>query len=392
MRSIILILFFFPYLLHSQTNIDGNQFFSKTVPPQVSIGTAAKVGKFPRVGKMQVRTETSDFDFEKQQYTFRIAPTPAKKRKAQIALYQHLRAAPNEEQAEAYSQEILTAHTDWLSLYLIAEELEIVARLDSVLGDEQRIYDKLAGTYDFDFQKLVQLQKDKSETRLSKIELELERQRIAEKNGLETSNFVFDNFMKLDAIPQLIHSATPIATSTGLSYEQELLAKEIALEKTKNREYFDFAEIEYGGPHDDLVRERISVGLAFKLPNMGNQKLKIQKLQVKQAEQQRKAAYVSQEKQANVAELIQSLQAALELYQQTQAVFAEERTNLQSISEQVVKQEGFDPLLLLSIEERHLKNELELLKQKEDILSDYLKYLARSGRLYNGERGNWLQR
>lgn len=391
MRSIILILFFCPYLLHSQTVFDTNQFFSKRTYPLLPVGNTHNFIKFPRIEKMQVRTETNDFDFEKQQYVFRIAPTTARKRKAQMALYQHLLAAPNEEVQEAYSQEVFNNHKDWLSLYLISEELEIVARLDSVFRDQQRVYDKLAGSYDFDFQKLVRLQTDKSEVRLNKIELELERQLIVEKQKLETSVLVFDDFVELNAISQRIHSIQT-TTNTVVSYEQELLAKEIALEKIKTRQYFDFAEIEYAGPHEDLWKERVSIGLAFNLPNAGSQKLKLQELRIKQVAQQREEAYDSKEKQANVEELAQSLQMALEFYAQTQAIFMEERANLQNISEQVVKKEGFDPLLLLSIEERHLKNELELLKQKEDVLSDYLKYLARSGRLYNRERGNWLEK
>lgn len=388
----ILILFFFPYLLAAQTNTEAAQFFSTALnTPQVSIGTATKVSNFPRVEKMQVRTETNDFDFSKQRYTFRIAPTTIRKRKAQMALYQHLQTPPNEEQQKVYAQEVLDAHTDWLSLYLITEELKIATRLDSILSDQQQVYDKMSASYDFDFQKLVKLQTDKSDLRLSTIELALKQELIEEKYQLETNTFTFTNFVKLATIEQLIATKEGTITSTVPSYEQELLAKEIALEAAEHREFFDFVQVRYAGPHDDFLKERVSVGLAFKLPNAGSQKLKLEELRIKQVEQQREENYDSQEKQKSITELIQSLKKDMVLYQKTENVLEEERENLQKISAQVIKKEGFDPLLLLSIEERQLKNELKLLKQKEDILSDYLKYLARSGRLYNMEQGNWLE-
>ena len=84
MRWVIIILLL-PSLVYSQNEVNGNAFLKRgldvfTIQSSVQNYRSVKV---PLVNEMDFRTESRDFDVERQEYTFRLKPSSPKKIKAQ---------------------------------------------------------------------------------------------------------------------------------------------------------------------------------------------------------------------------------------------------------------------------------------------------------------------
>ena len=150
MRLIIFCLFI-PSICLSQQNINAEQFFKLGLSSleQVEKPSGGKVN-FPWIDQYEFRTETQDFDMNEQEYMIRVSPSTGKIRKAQKALYDELRNAPDVEGQEIYCDLVLSLHIDWLSLYILYEHKKIMDELVLILQDKQAIYEKMAGTYEFD--------------------------------------------------------------------------------------------------------------------------------------------------------------------------------------------------------------------------------------------------
>ncbi|MEM1318980.1 MAG: hypothetical protein AAGG75_01925 [Bacteroidota bacterium] len=378
MRWLSFVLLAFPICTLAQSPVTAEVFFAQCMEGYE--GEPAPIEErisLPWVETYDLRTETRDFDFGQQEYTFRMQPSSGKKRRAQRALSDQLLQLPEAEGREAYCDRLLEAHIDWGSLFFIEQQLQFYQALDTLYLQQERLLLQTLGTNDLDADDWFKLRIKRSEVAIAQQELLLERQLIADQNDLPNSIFDFSNFINTNQIQAQVQEATAAAPPIDpqLAYEKELAQKEIDLEQAEAKQYLDFAQLRYVGPHDDPFRERFSVGLAFRIPNSGNRKIKIQELRLKQGEleQQQKwdqRAYDHRLKRLRL-EVLSQIQALL-FYRQT---IAEEANYLNQLQSTFTQNDGLQPRLLLDIEERSLLNQIEGSKMQEDIFFDYLKYL-----------------
>lgn len=385
-----------PFVCLSQQTITAEQFFSLGLSNFESIeNTAGKRVSFPWIDRYELRTETSDFDFDKQEYTFRVSPSTAKIRSAQKAYYEAMRNAPDFEGQEIYCDLVLSLHIDWLSLFILQENQSILDDLAVILNDKQTIYERMAGTYEFDPEKLVKLQTEKSDIQISLNQLELERDYLLNHYDLQDQELDFGDFITVEAMSTWLANNLLSLNASGMTdqetaYKKQLLLKEMELESSENKRLIDFVQLKYNGPHSDALQERVSIGLGFQLSKSGSQKLKMQELQIEQEELNRKSERNMQENQEKLSTLENKLQSDIQAFFHFQKIMEEERAQLQKLSGQIAQKEGSSPLFLLDIEERHLAMKLKSLNQKEDLLRDYLRYLQQSDKMCQSEFVNYL--
>lgn len=385
-----------PFVCLSQQTITAEQFFSLGLSNFEPIEkTAGERVNFPWIDRYELRTETSDFDFDKQEYTFRVSPSTAKIRSAQKAYYEAMRNAPDFEGQEIYCDLVLSLHIDWLSLFILQENQSILDDLAVILNDKQTIYERMAGTYEFDPEKLVKLQTEKSDIQISLNQLELERDYLLNHYDLQDQELDFGDFITVEAMSTWLANNLLSLNESGMAdqetaYKKQLLLKEMELESSENKRLIDFVQLKYNGPHSDALQERVSIGLGFQLSKSGSQKLKMQELQIEQEELNRKSERNMQENQEKLSTLENKLQSDIQAFFHFQKIMEEERAQLQKLSGQIAQKEGSSPLFLLDIEERHLAMKLKSLNQKEDLLRDYLRYLQQSDKMCQSEFVNYL--
>ncbi len=386
MRLIIFCLFL-PCICFSQQTINATQFFDNGLAGFVQAEkTTGKKVNFPWIDQYELRTETRDFDLGKQEYTLRVSPSSGKIRKAQKAFYEELINAPDFDAQEIFCDLALVLQDDWLSLFILNENQSVMDELVVILKDKQTIYERMMGTYEFNPQKLLRLQTEKSDLEITLNEIKLEKDFLLNKYGIEGQEIDFGDFATVESISEylannVLSQNQSTITDVEVEYKKQLLLKEMELESSEEKRLIDFAQIKYTGPHDDLIQERISIGMGIQFSNSGNTKLKMQELKLQQEELERESERDIQKIQTRSVAFENKLQRDIQTYFLFQKTMQEEKTQLEEMSSKISQKEGTSPLFLLEIKERHLFMKAKSLNKKEDLLRDYLKYLHQSGKM-----------
>ncbi|NRB61709.1 MAG: hypothetical protein HRU40_01535 [Saprospiraceae bacterium] len=395
MRLLILC-FFIPAIGLCQTTINAEQFFvlglssfeqtKKPVPEKVV---------FPWIDKYEFRTETRDFDVEQQEYTIRLSPSSAKVRNAQKALYNEWKNAPDFEGQEIFCDLKLSLHLDWLTFYILKEKQSLLDDWTVLLKDKQTIYEKMMATYAFDVEKMVKLRTDKSNLDIARNKQNIEWNYLLQKYNMQDVEMDFNDFITVETILAQLTENNPFPKTFEIidveaEYKKTLLNKEIELELSEKKKTIDFLQFRYNGPHSDPLEERLSVGLGVQLFNSGSKKLKLYELQIEQEELRRETERKMQERKANLNDLRDELEKDISIFFHLEELMQAERRQLQNLSRRIAQKEGTSPILLLDIEERHLLMKMEALKQKEDLLKDYIKYVRQSGKMCDTNSANFL--
>jgi hypothetical protein len=351
---------------------------------------AGKAPNMPWFEEYQLRTETRDFELDQQEYTFRMAPSTGRKRRALTSLYNHQESAPDFEAQESRCDALAQRYADWLELYLIDKELAILTRLQIILQDRTTVLSRQAGSLDFDWSKLVQLRESTTDLDVRASRLNTKQAQVTNNLGIMEPAFSFSGFISVAEIGAGFPGGFKLAADPKLDYELETVARELELEEAERRQYFDFAQVKYRGPHTDLPRERFSVGLAFQLPNSGEKQVKIRELELEELSLRKEQTEALAGDKADYFQRVAAWQIDFQHFSFMAKTYQQEREEMLRIGEQLKKKQGFNPLPLLDIEERSLRNELKLLAIKADIYQNYLEIRERAGELCGASQGGLL--
>lgn len=371
--------------LHSQSIIDGPSFIRKCTTESQTINSSKDANiRLPWIEDIQLRTETRDFDIARQEYTLRFTPTSRGLRQAQKEYYKNLVQSPDFDQAKLNKALLEQAYYDWVALYILEEKIQIQQKNQTILKDKKSLLDHYSSTYAIDPQKII-----KSITSQNDLEINLRKLKSTYAD-LKSNHGILENQLDFSTLVD----ASQITNKLGLTeinklnidvqkneYELALIQKEINLEKSENRQLLDFAQLKYQGPYTDPYQEKISIGLGLQFPNSGNQKLKIKELELKASEITADMQYEKNSQKSEVMTIKSQLYRALDQYDYSEKLYQEERKELKIIADQISKKEGFNPMTLLEIEERHLTNLYYHIAKKEEIYRLYLEYLSVSGLL-----------
>ena len=381
----------------AQNKVTSQAFFEKSISTLVQDNVLSyETIRFPWLEEVQLRTETRDFDFVRQEYTLRLSPSTRAIIKAQQALWAHEQAAPDEQASQADREVVLQLYVDWVSMYVLSEEQKLLADYEKILSDKKTIIEKQLGIGKVDIKGLIDLTTSRNKMKQSAFELGAELDEIlsvydADASALDYSDLISQDEIEKNLATLTIELMSENHTDLELLYDVEGVQKEIALEEAESRQYFDFLQLRYRGPHDDLFAERASIGLGIQWPNSGNRKLKIAQLKLEQQEIEQEYRYESAEMKSRINGAITELHTKLAIAQHFQQLSEEENRELEILSSLVKKKAGYDPLLLFDILEHQVDSRLSMLKYEEDVLLEYIKLLSLSGRLAQSPFVNYLR-
>jgi hypothetical protein len=391
-RLLLVLLLIFPIETAAQRVISSTEFFGigRQAIMTTEGGKQQQAPTMPWFEKYQFRTETRDFDLDRQEYTFRMSPSTGRKRRALTALYNHQETAPNFDALESQCDALAERYTSWLALYLMDQELIILTKLRTILNDRQTVLSRQASSLDFDWSKLIRLRQDITDLDLRFSRLNTEQARINNSLGLSDASFTFAGFVTLPEIGEGFPGAFKLAADPKLDYELETVARELELEKAERKQYFDFAQLKYRGPHTDLPRERLSIGLGFQLPNSGDKMVKIRELELEEQSLRREQAATVTADRVEYEEEVAAWKIDFGHFDFMTSAYQKEKEELIRIGAQLKKKQGFNPLPLLEIEERALRNDLRMLDLSASLYQSYLKIRERGGELCPAVNGELL--
>jgi len=337
--------------------------------------------KLPWIEELNVRSETRDWKLRKQSYSLRLRPVSLGERRASSQLYNSWQQELVYLKLDEVYDQVADIHELWIDQDFISRQIELKKQIVALLSDVQKVNAKQSL---IDANKLPLLMAVKS--RIAKINngIVLDQKRRYDKLRAISEQAQGDYILEADSIDvkEYIQSAKESLLATNRPYisnsdmlDLQVLRNEMELEKAENNRVLDFVSLEYRGPHDKYLEERVSLGMSFNLPFFNGNQLSIAKIKVEQEQEQYKIEKVKQESLAKLTKIKESISSNVYEYDSYNKLYSEiEAENLQLISN-MERQAIINPSVKLNHRIQVIENKLSLLKIQESIVKNYLEYL-----------------
>ena len=337
--------------------------------------------KLPWIEELNVRSETRDWKLRKQSYSLRLRPVSLGERRASSQLYNSWQQELVYLKLDEVYDQVADIHELWIDQDFISRQIELKKQIVALLSDVEKVNAKQSL---IDANKLPLLMAVKS--RIAKINngIILDQKRRYDKLRAISEQAQGDYILEADSIDvkEYIQSAKESLLATNRPYisnsdmlDLQVLRNEMELEKAENNRVLDFVSLEYRGPHDKYLEERVSLGMSFNLPFFNGNQLSIAKIKVEQEQEQYKIEKVKQESLAKLTKIKESISSNVYEYDSYNKLYSEiEAENLQLISN-MERQAIINPSVKLNHRIQVIENKLSLLKIQESIVKNYLEYL-----------------
>lgn len=337
--------------------------------------------KLPWIEELNVRSETRDWKLRKQSYSLRLRPVSLGERRASSQLYNSWQQELVYLKLDEVYDQVADIHELWIDQDFISRQIELKKQILALLSDVEKVNAKQSL---IDANKLPLLMAVKS--RIAKINngIILDQKRRYDKLRAISEQAQGDYILEADSIDvkEYIQSAKESLLATNRPYisnsdmlDLQVLRNEMELEKAENNRVLDFVSLEYRGPHDKYLEERVSLGMSFNLPFFNGNQLSIAKIKVEQEQEQYKIEKVKQESLAKLTKIKESISSNVYEYDSYNKLYSEiEAENLQLISN-MERQAIINPSIKLNHRIQVIENKLSLLKIQESIVKNYLEYL-----------------
>jgi hypothetical protein len=343
--------------------------------------STADTYKLPWIEELNVRSETRDWKLRKQSYSLRLRPVSLGERRASSQLYNSWQQELVYLKLDEVYDQVADIHELWIDQDFISRQIELKKQIVALLSDVEKVNTKQSL---IDANKLSLLLAVKS--RIAKINnsIILDQKRRDGKLRAISEQVQGDYILEADSIDVkgYIQSAKESLLATNRPYisnsdmlDLQVLRNEMELEKAENNRVLDFVSLEYRGPHDNYLEERLSLGMSFNLPFFNGNQLSIAKIKVEQEQEQYKIEKVKQESLAKLTEIKESIFSNVYEYDSYNKLYSKiEAENLQLISN-MERQAIINPSIKLNHRIQVIENKLYLLKIQESIVKNYLEYL-----------------
>lgn len=364
----------------------------------------------PVIDDIEIRIRNEAFEFNRQRYTLRVDPRGFGETKASKGLHTSNLLYHTQRKKLIVNRLLVNRYGMVVELFYRESMIELKKKLEILYEDRTSVQKNQSGSLDFDLKEVV-----KAEDELTKIKfLNIERERNINRLRKDIDYYMqgekflaFDtiNLVNVQFIDDLVEK-TVFTLDTNNVYlknnwlELQLAESRFNLETAQSRRIISFFEFSYdhavmsqelqeadGGEKDDK-RHSYMMRVGARLPFINVDRHDIQR---------RKMAYLSDKENYEELKLVlnERLNKDTEdikvLVSQYNFLLARrEDVNSKSSLKQYLQMDGVDPLILLSIQESMLKNDIELEQIKFDILKNYIRILDITGQLMQKPLRNYL--
>ncbi|MEM6319896.1 MAG: hypothetical protein AAF960_19650 [Bacteroidota bacterium] len=370
------------FLLNGQTPLSVADFLEKSVREMMPFSTNREItSRFSPnwVEGVDIRTETDDFDIERQRFQLRVKPNTPKIRQAQSALHDLYTEQAAIEMQLLQRDFIELAYEQLIDSYQSIQEIALKEQLLSVVSDKEKVLFRLA-------QLSSELPKDwlaaKRERTNLEVAIEQEYQQAAQ---LMIPPINWKTLLPISQVQAVINADSTrsfFQTQAIFDVESALIDGEAQLEQAEQKRYLDFLQLEYNGSNNAILAEKLSVGLAFQLPFSSNRALKMEELAIEKALLEREKAAKMElntlklmRVRKKINRLVSNLNVAKDKHEEQARV-------LTQLVQKNSQRDDANPLFALYEKEQDLQHQLDFLKMEVEIYQEYLDYLKLTEQLY----------
>lgn len=331
------------------------------------------------VEKVEVRSETDEFLLNRQEYTLRFSPVTPAIRKAQKNLIKL-----NNEEASLYVSELRTELMkllleDFVDVYELTQKQRLLAEKRLILEDQHKVAMRMIQQADFNPKKLLEIEKDQHELRIESYETELSLKTLLENRQNPDFQELISTQEIEQILSQLILQEKSLEDDEKYVLEQEIVDAEIRMEKAEKRRILDFVQARYRGPHDNILNERVSIGLGLELPFSGSIKTKMEQLKVEKWKLEQEANMQLQLESIELSKSAEELRRSIQTWRFAEKMFQESLKEFQQIENSSIESEWKSPELLLYKKAQQVERKLDLLNLEKNIYKQYIDLLQEAG-------------
>lgn len=398
--SILFFLLFIGNNAIAQTEISTNEILKKTLS-KPSINFQNREIEFlentnhelPWIDKMEVRTETDELDWERQEYLFRISMNSTEEKEAQNRIHANNIDLAAIEKDIILEEELSTQYDLIIKAYHLQKEITLQEKLKSINQDRLKIFNRKAqsaGTNEWN--NIISTEERMHEIDFEITELKQELSSVKLKLGVQNDSIIIDDFTPIETIKTAIfnESSNPSKSPEEASRELEIKASQLEyeLEKATSSKFLDFVQLKYSGRDNLNLGQEFSFGMAFNIPSKNGNKLDLNELALEEIENRNRLENYILERNEKIAEL--KLETEQLFSRQNLIREQYQNSQLKYSSENYPTTIDTDPLLILKIEELETKKQFQYLSIEEDIYSNYIELIYLSGNLISRPLRNYL--
>ncbi len=342
--------------------------------------------------KIGVRTQTNEFEWKRQEYLLRIYPSTGKIRKAQSNLHQAL-IEHNQLKTNLLKKIFIkNIYDDLLLLFELTKKLEIEKALLVVLQDQEKVLERLTGQSEKNVKDWIEKHRAITELQANifKYETQLNadfpKQRIKDWSALISPDQIIQHIKKLS--PQRVVQNFKQQSVTN----KKLLDETLNLEEAERKQWLDFFQIRYRGPHANSFGERVSISTGIELPFFSSRKLKLEELTIEKDWIQKELDVKAKVQQEKFSKQSAQIQLDYKTFLFSNRLSREAKIKNNHLLQKVFGKEGSTPLLLLYQKQLEFENQLDYLKKEVKFYEDYINLLELGGYLYQMPLKNYLVR
>lgn len=345
-------------------------------------GTFGGAKNTPLLKGVEFRTETKNFDIMKQKYAFRFYFKGLGETKASNSVLQNYKDLYAAEYKIDMIDILLERYTVVLESIEIKKNISLLDSLTAVLEDKVAVLRKMSSiSQDTSLTEIVDAEEKITDIELEKIELENRASSIElmvmEQTGSD-SKPAFQNelLISIDDIEKKILDMEKAEHEPDVLVEYrkqrvELAESELQMEKAKTYDFFNYFSLDYDTDEWDTPRNSFSVGLAVNIPGIKNDQVDISRKKADLIEEKMKCETESSENEKSIKNNIRSIKRQIKQYR---VLLEKNRDSEASTSlAKYSSMEGADPLTILKIKERIIKNEM---KMQSILFRIYIRYIT----------------
>lgn len=337
--------------------------------------------KMPWLDEINVRSETRDWRLREQRYSLRLRPISFGERRASSKLFNSWKQELIYMKQDRIYERLADIHEFWIKQDFISRRIALNEEILELLDDVEKVAvkqsainaDKLSNLLAVrnriaTINNAIALRKTSREKVFNKLSTTIEGDYVITADTIDIASY-------LQAINEVLVAPNVATVSQSDLLDLRTLDNEMELERAEQNRVLDFVALQYRGPHDNDLEERVSLGMSFNLPFFTSRKLSIAKLQV---EKEREQYRLEERKEASLQKIINiksSILNQLNEYESYVRLYRNiEKENLQLINN--MEQQAFiNPTIRLNHEIQVLDHKISLLNIKENMINNYLEYL-----------------
>lgn len=353
--------------------------------------------EIPVINKLEVRTQTDEFDFRQQEYRVRVSPTGRKERQEYRKFHQSIIQFEETEKSAILQDALINRYNllvDWKNL---TQQLNFLRQQELVIQDRMMVLKRQALTANFEVTNLIDAENTLHDIQQDILEKELQQKRLenfvkASFNTTEVIQLDTTNWLSFTGLKNAINDLKQVAaTHPNLIQRQakiEQITAEEKLEVARNQQWFDFVEARYQNDDKNPLGEEFSIGVGIRIPMKSQVQLDMNELSLDRLEAQNALDLKSTELTAEIT----GIQEKLELLFQQHALITRQmqESQAQFSLDQFKKMTNANPLALLKIQENLLKRRVSLQKLEARAFEYYVDLLDLTGRVVEVPLRNYL--